>query len=194
MSLDLDYPDGATPLDADELASLIPGHITTQGELNEWEQLNILQGEEWARKQSKEILDEGFVRQLHERMFGETWRWAGEFRRSDKNIGVDWRRIAVDLRNLLDDVRYQVEHGTFPSDEIAVRFHHRLVAIHPFPNGNGRHARLMADLLIQRLGRPRFSWGRHNLVDAGATRAQYIAALRAADGHDYAPLLAFARS
>lgn len=194
MTLILDYPAGATPLDADELASLIPGHINAQRDLNEWEQLNILQGEEWASKQRKEILDEGFLRQLHKRMFDQTWRWAGEFRRSDKNLGVDWRRIAVDLRNLLDDVRYHVAHGTFSADEIAVRFHHRLVFIHPFPNGNGRHARLMADLLIQRLGQPRFSWGRHSLVDAGATRPQYIAALQAADAHDYAPLLAFARS
>jgi Fic-DOC domain mobile mystery protein B len=107
---------------------------------------------------------------------------------------VDWRRVPVDLRNLLDDVRYHMEHGTYPADEIAMRFHHRLVAIHPFPNGNGRHARLMADLLVQRLGRPRFSWGSQGLVEESATRDQYIAALRAADARDYAPLLAFARS
>ena len=129
MPINLEYPPGATPLDADELASLIPGHITTQGELNEWEQLNILQGETWARKQRKEILNEAFVRQLHKQMFGETWRWAGEFRKSDKNIGVDWLKIAVELRKLFDDVHYQIEHASYPPDEIAVRFHHRLVAI-----------------------------------------------------------------
>jgi Fic-DOC domain mobile mystery protein B len=195
----LDYPPGATPLDADELASLLPGHITTQGELNEWEQLNILQGEQWARKQRKGILSEAFLRQLHKQMFGETWRWAGEFRKSDKNIGIDWLKIGVELKKLLDDVRYQVEHGSFPVDEIAVRFHHRLVAIHPFPNGNGRHARLMADLLIERLGQPRFTWGQRslnagNLVNANETRQCYIAALQAADARDIAPLLAFARS
>lgn len=193
MAVNLDYPPGATPLDADELTSLIPGHITTQGELNEWEQLNIVQGEEWARKQRKEILNETFVRQLHKQMFGETWRWAGEFRKSDKNIGVDWLKIGVELKKLLDDVRYQIEHGSFPADEIAVRFHHRLVAIHPFPNGNGRHARLMADLLAERLGQPRFSWGSRNLINASDTRRNYIAALQAADARDYAPLLAFAR-
>lgn len=194
MAINLDYAPGATPLDADELASLIPGHITTQGELNEWEQLNIVQGDTWARKQRKEILDEGFLRRLHKQMFGETWRWAGTFRKSDKNIGVDWLRIGVEVKNLLDDVRYQIENNSLPPDEIAVRFHHRLVAIHPFPNGNGRHARLMADLLAERLGRPRFTWGSASLVDANETRQRYIAALQAADARDIAPLLAFARS
>ncbi len=194
MSVNVDYPAGATPLDADELASLIPGHITSQAELNEWEQLNIVQGDGWARKQRKEMLNEGFLRQLHKQMFGETWRWAGEFRKSDKNIGVDWLKIGVELKKLLDDVRYQIEHGSFVADEIAVRLHHRLVAIHPFPNGNGRHARLLADLVVERLGQPRFSWGSRNLVDASETRQRYIAALQAADARDIAPLLAFARS
>lgn len=193
MTIDLSYPSGATPLDGDELASLIPGHLTTQSELNEWEQLNIQHGEDWARKQRKEILTEAFVRQLHKQMFGETWRWAGKFRQSDKNIGVNWLRIGVELKKLLDDVRYQVEHCSFPADEIAVRFHHRLVFIHPFSNGNGRHARLMADLLVERLGRLRFTWGSRNLVDASETRQRYIAALQAADARDYALLLAFAR-
>lgn len=194
MSVRLDYPPGATPLDADELASLIPGHITTQGELNEWEQLNIVQGEQWARKQRKEILNEGFLRQLHKQMFGETWKWAGDFRKSDKNIGVDWLYIGVELKKLLDDVGYQVEHSAFPGDEIAVRFHHCLVAIHPFPNGNGRHARMMADLLVERLGKARFTWGSKSLVDPNDTRKQYIAALQAADARNIAPLIAFARS
>jgi Fic-DOC domain mobile mystery protein B len=194
MPINFDYAPGATPLDADELSSLIPGHITTQGELNEWEQLNIVQGDTWARKQRKEILDEGFLRRLHQQMFGKTWRWAGTFRQSDKNIGVDWLHIGVELKKLLDDVRYQVANGSLPPDEIAVRFHHRLVAIHPFPNGNGRHARMMADLLAERLGRPRLTWGSASLIDANETRQRYIAALQAADARDIAPLLAFARS
>jgi Fic-DOC domain mobile mystery protein B len=193
-TVNLDYPPDATPLDADELASLIPDHLTTQAELNEWEQLNIVEGDKWARKQRKEILTETFLRQLHKQIFGETWRWAGEFRKSDKNIGVDWLHIGVELKKLLDDVRYQVEHGSFPVDEIAIRFHHRLVAIHPFPNGNGRHARMVADLLVERLGKSRFSWGSHSLVDANDTRRNYIIALQAADARDMGPLLAFARS
>ena len=185
---------GATALDAEELASLIPGHITTQGELNEWEQLNILQGEAWARKQRNGILNEAFVRQLHKQMFGETWRWAGSFRKSDKNIGVDWLKVGVELKKLLDDTHYQIEHASYPPDEIAVRFHHRLVFIHPFPNGNGRHARQMADLLVEQLGQPRFTWGSRSLVDATDTRQSYITSLQAADVRNYAPLLAFARS
>lgn len=197
--VNFDYPPGATPLDADELASLIPAHLTKQAELNEWEQLNIGEGDKWARKQRRDILGEDFLRQLHRRMFDQTWKWAGEFRKSDKNIGVDWRYIGVELKKLFDDVRYQIEHATFAADEIAVRFHHRLVAIHAFPNGNGRHARLMADLLAERLGQPRFTWGSRRLVnesltDASPVRRDYIAALQAADARDIAPLLAFARS
>lgn len=194
MTINLEYPPGATPLDADERASLIPGHITNQRELNEWEQLNILQGEAWAGKQRKEILSEAFVRQLHKQMFGDTWRWAGQFRKSDKNIGVDWLKISVELRKLLDDVAEQIAHTSYPPDEIAVRFHHRLVAIHPFPNGNGRHARLMADLRVERLGQARFTWGSRGLVDASATRKAYIAALQAADARDYVSLIVFGRS
>jgi Fic-DOC domain mobile mystery protein B len=194
MALNLDYLPGATPLETDELASLIPRHITTQGELNEWEQLNIEQGETWARRQRADILNEAFVRQLHQQMFSETWHWAGSFRKSNKNIGVEWQHISVKLRDLFNDVRYQIDHKTYPPDDIAARFHHRLVAIHPFPNGNGRHARMMADLLIQKLGQPRFTWGSKSITAATETRARYIQALRAADGGDIQPLLAFVRS
>ncbi len=194
MAVNLEYLPGATPLDADELDCLIPKHITTQGELNEWEQLNILQGEAWARRQRKDILNEVFVRQLHKEMFGETWSWAGSFRQSDKNIGVEWQQVGVKLHDLLKDVHYQIEHATYRPDEIATRFHHRLVLIHPFPNGNGRHARMMADLLIQKLGQPRFTWGSKSLTEATETRSRYIAALRAADSGDIQPLLLFVRS
>ena len=120
MAINLDYPPGATPLDPDEIAGLIPGHIATQGELNEWEQQNIQHGDDWARKQHKEILNEAFVRQLHKQMFGETWRWAGEFRKSDKNIGVHWLQIGVELKKLLDDAHYQIERATYPPEELAV--------------------------------------------------------------------------
>jgi Fic-DOC domain mobile mystery protein B len=202
VAINLDYPPGATPLDGDELASLIPGHLTTQGELNEWEQLNLVQGENWAQRQRgqrKEILSEAFLCQLHKQMFGETWKWAGVFRKTDKSIGVDWLQIGVEIKKLLDDTHYQIAQASYPPDEIAVRFHHRLVAIHPFPNGNGRHARLMADLLVERLGLHRFTWGLRSLtsgslVDTGEIRQRYIAALQAADRRDITPLLAFARS
>ena len=166
-----EYAQGATPIDPDEMAGLIPTHITTQGELNEWEQTNILQGLKWAlRQKRRELLDEGFVRDLHQHMLGQTWKWAGQFRKSDKNIGVDWLQVPTQLRNLLEDVKAQIECHAYEADEIALRFHHRLVWIHPFANGNGRHARLMADLLIGRLGQPAFSWGGQSLVNASEKR------------------------
>jgi Fic-DOC domain mobile mystery protein B len=127
-------------------------------------------------------------------MLGEVWRWAGKFRTSERNIGIPYWEIPVALRILLDDTRAWIEFKSYPRDEIAVRFHHRLVQIHPFPNGNGRHSRLMADLLVMRLGAERFSWGRESLGDAGSVRGRYIQALKACDRHDIAPLLTFARS
>ncbi len=195
--MDFVYPPGATPLDPDEAAGLIPIHITTQGDLNAWEQLNIVQGDRWAARQNKrELLDEGFVRDLHRAMFNKTWRWAGIFRNSNKNIGVDWTQVSVKLRELLENTRYQIDRTVYEADEIAVRFHHQLVWVHAFPNGNGRHARLMSDLLAMRLGRPRLSWGSDSstIHSAGQLREQYIAGLRAADQGHIGELLAFARS
>jgi Fic-DOC domain mobile mystery protein B len=189
-----EHDDAATPLTEEELAGLIPSYVTLRPELNEVEQANILEAEEWAFTRERDVLDEGFLKNLHKRMFGRVWKWAGTLRRSEKNIGVDAYQISVDLRKLLDDCRFWIEHETYEPDEIAARFHHRLVLIHPFPNGNGRHARTAADLLLVRLGRPRFTWGRANLVSAGKNRTTYIAALHAADKHDIAPLLAFVRS
>lgn len=188
---------GATPLDPDEAAGLVPTHITTQGDLNAWEQANILQGDRWARRQKKrDLLDEGFVRELHKKMFDQTWEWAGTFRKSNKNIGVDWPQISLKLRDLLDNTRYQIEHQVFDPDEIVVRFHHQLVWIHAFPNGNGRHARLMADILTVRLGLPNMTWGGGTvaLTSVGAVREAYLTALRAADRGHFERLIQFARS
>jgi len=191
-----DEPEGTTPLDPDEAAGLRLTHITTRDELNRWEQENIATGEAWAfGRRHREVLDEGFMRRLHKRMFGQVWRWAGEFRRSGKNIGVDWLQIPIELRKLCDDVRAWLEFGSYSPDEIAARFHHRMVSIHLFANGNGRHARTMTDLLlVQRLQRPRFTWGSGNLIDPDEVRRRYIDALRAADRGEYALLLAFVRS
>lgn len=195
MVTHFEYAPSATPLDPDEAAGLLARHITTQAELNEWEQTNILEGLHWALKQGKrDLLDEAFARELHRRMFSKTWKWAGQFRQTDKNIGVDWLQVPVQLRNLLADVKAQIEFKSFPPDELVLRFHHRLVWIHPFANGNGRHARLMADLLIKRLGLPAFNWGGQALVSAGEKRQRYLDALHAADARDYQPLLRFARS
>jgi Fic-DOC domain mobile mystery protein B len=168
--------------------------ITLRSELNAAEQDNILEAETWAFRRRRDVLDETFLNNLHRRMFGHVWQWAGEYRRSDKNIGVEWHRIPMEFRRLLDDGRFWVQNESFGPDEIAARFHHKLVWIHCYPNGNGRHGRLATDLLLAFMDRSRFSWGRTNMTDASETRQRYVAALRSADGHDFAPLMEFVRS
>jgi len=194
--MNFDYPEGATPLDPDEARGLLLSHITSRSELDRWEQENIAEAESWAfRRTPRDILSDGFIKSLHKKMFGTVWRWAGDFRTTGKNIGVPSWQIVAELRNLCADCSTWIEHDTYPPDEIAVRFHHRLTVIHPFPNGNGRHARLMTDImLVHLLKQQRFSWGSGNLVNAGECRQQYINALRDADRQDYAALLAFVRS
>jgi Fic-DOC domain mobile mystery protein B len=186
--------DAATPLHPEEREGLIPSYIALRGEVNAAEQENILEAEGWAFRRRRTVLEERFLNELHRRMYGRIWRWAGQYRRSDKNVGVDWLTIPQHLRQLLDDVRFWFENGSHEPDETAARFHHKLVWIHCYPNGNGRHARLAADLLLVSMDRPRFSWGSANLIDVNETRRRYVAALRAADGHDIAPLLEFVRS
>ena len=188
-----DNPD-ETLLEPDERRQLLLPHIATRAQLNEAEQQNITDAAAWAFGRRRDVLSEAFLLSLHKRMMGRVWRWAGKIRESDRNIGVAFHQIRPQLRLLIEDARYWLENGTFPPDEIAVRFHHRLVLIHPFPNGNGRHGRLAADLLAVRLGLRRFTWGSGNLLEPVETRRQYIAALRAADAHEIGPLLAFSRS
>ncbi|AMV71526.1 toxin, Fic family [Desulfuromonas sp. DDH964] len=194
--MNFDYPAGATPIDPDEAQGLLLPHIRTREELDRWEQENISEAEDAVlRRKQKDILTEKYARDLHKRMFGNVWRWAGDFRRSQKNIGIEWMQVPVALRQLFQEVNGWLEYQSYPPDEIAARFHHRLVAIHAFANGNGRHARLMADvLLVHLLGQKRFSWGQENLTNAGECRRRYIEALQAADRHDYGPLLVFVRS
>lgn len=188
-------PDDATPLEAEERDGLKQTWITTRADLNEAEQANIDEATGWAIHRShSNLLTEGFVFGLHKRMLGDVWAWAGTTRRTEKNIGVDPREIHVRLGGLLRDIAYGVERETYGPDELAMRLHHGLVFIHPFPNGNGRHARLMADLLVERLGGAPFSFGGGSLRDIGELRKAYVDALRAADDHDFGPLLAFARS
>lgn len=187
--------EAATPLTPEEREALIPSYITLRRELNEAEQIGIADADRWAfSRRRADVLDEAFLRRLHKRMFGAVWKWAGRFRTTPRNIGVEAWKIGPDLRTLVDDARYWIGRETYPPDEIAVRFHHRLVFIHPFPNGNGRLSRLAADMLAVQLDRPRFRWGSGNLVAVADLRRRYVDALRAADGGDIAPLLAFARS
>ena len=191
-----DYPEGATPIDEHEKQGLLIDHISTHEELNEWEQRNMTDAYSWLdRTRRKDILSEEFIRKLHEEMFGKVWAWAGKYRRTDKNIGVDWTQISVRFRELLNDAQYWIYHQTYSPDDIATRFHHRLVFIHLFPNGNGRHARVMTDVLLEKvLKQEPFSWGSGNLFEEGDVRATYIQALRSADGYDYQPLIDFVRS
>lgn len=193
MALTLHTPPGATPLDADETAGLLPKGIATRGQLDEYEAANIAEAMTWAARRRRDVLADGFLPELHRRMFGRVWRWAGKFRTSGKNIGIAPHDITTALRDLVEGVRAQLAAGRMPADEIAARFHHRMTRIHPFANGNGRHARLATDLLREQLGEPRFSWGAADLQHAGGARERYIDALRAADGGDYRPLIAFLR-
>ena len=191
--------EGATPLDPDDLRDLIPEHVTNQDQLNEWEHANILQAEKWAyARKHRDVLSILFMRLLHKKMFDKTWNWAGKIRLKQTNIGVIWHQIPVQLKLLCDDFEYYLLNKNYDADELAVRFHHRLVLIHAFPNGNGRHARVMANLLALNLGRRRFTWGLSNklstLTSAGAVRNEYLAALRQADKGEIAPLVAFSRS
>ncbi|MBI3936222.1 MAG: mobile mystery protein B [Betaproteobacteria bacterium] len=189
------YPPGATPLDPDEATGLIPAHIVTQRQLNEWELANILEGERWAfARKRKSLLSIQFIRTLHKRMFGDTWRCAGTFRTTEKNIGVAPVNIQPELGKLFADVGARLQYKSRSLDETAARFHHRLTWIHPFANGNGRIARTMTDLLLVQNGAEHFTWGAGDLVAEGDVRARYIGALRAADAKDYGPLLAFVRS
>lgn len=185
--------DGVTPLESEEVEQLIPSHIESRAELNAWEQRNIAAAVEWlhARRPRGPILTLEFLKELHRRMFDETWLWAGKFRTTEKNIGVPVHSIQESLHNLLDDVTYWLEHGTYSEDEICIRLHHRLVHIHPFPNGNGRHGRLMVDALREERGLVAFTWGSGDLVKQGSVREAYMGALRAADAGDYDPLSRF---
>ena len=184
-----------TQLDPDEAQGLKFKHITTRSELNRLEQANIQSGIAWMRRSRRtDLLSESYVRGLHKRLFGEVWSWAGTFRRTGKNIGVDPPRIAVELRTLLDNMQYWFDNETYAPREAVIRFHHRLTAIHPFSNGNGRHARIMADALLIKLYRlPAVDWaGGQDIHSMGDRRKSYVQALRAADGGDYEPLLTFA--
>lgn len=191
--------EGATPLEQDELNGLIPSHITTQENLNEWEHANILTAEKWAyARKHGDLLSISFIRLLHRKMFDQTWEWAGQFRTRQTNIGIVYHQIPSQLQLLCDDVKYHCLSGTYSADEIAVRFHHRLVLIHAFPNGNGRHSRLMANLLALQLGKKRFTWGLSSklasLTTTGTLRSNYLSALRQADQGNIIPLMDFSRS
>jgi Fic-DOC domain mobile mystery protein B len=199
MGIKLDYIGGQTPLDEIEISGLKIKTITTVGELNEHEQNNIEEAFHWALNRKiplETLLTREWIFNMHYRMFNKVWDWAGEKRTSNKNIGVDKYAIDPALIHMLDDIKYWIDNRTFDPVEIAIRFKHRLVSIHCFPNGNGRHARLCADILIKQLtGRDGFTWGsHHSLYQESELRSAYIDALKKADTGDYQPLIEFAGS
>lgn len=198
MGLDLEYIDGQTPIDDEEKEGLLIETISTKAELDEFEQLNIEEALQWAFGKkfiSKQVFTEKFIRNLHKRMYGNIWAWAGTFRKTDKNIGVDKHQIPMNLKVLCDDALYWSENSTYPPEEIAIRFKHRLVSIHCFPNGNGRHSRMMADIIIEKLfDKEPFSWGAGNLSKANDARTTYLKAVKQADLGEYQQLLAFSIS
>ena len=197
MGLEFNYIDGQIPLSEEEKEGIKVKSITTRTELDELEQLNIEKAIEWILKKrlkQEKILSEEFIKLLHTKMFGDVWEWAGSFRKSDKNIGVNWTMICMQLRMLLDDTKYWIENKTFSPDKIAIRFKHRLVSIHCFPNGNGRHSRIMADIIIESIfGLNIFTWNNSNLINANNTRSEYIDSIKKADEGIIEPLLKFAR-
>jgi len=198
MGLNLHYDKGQTPLDEDEKEDLLIPTIATRTELDEFEQANILDAIEWSTRLKPDIpqiLNISFLRELHRRMFSEVWAWAGSFRQTNKNMGVDKYLVEQELHKLLQDGKFWIEHQVYPADEIAVRLKHRTVSIHPFPNGNGRHSRIYSDIIVSKgLRRPVFSWGGKEINHPGEARNIYLKALKAADEGDYRPLIEFARS
>jgi Fic-DOC domain mobile mystery protein B len=189
-----EQPPNATPLGHDELANLrVP--IVNRAQLNTLEANNVALGHRWAQRSRKACFQPDFLTELHTRMFGEVWTWAGQYRLHDVNIGnTEPHQIEVAVHQVFDDARAWIEYKSFELAEIAIRLHHRLVLIHPFVNGNGRSTRLMADVAAKRLGLNPFSWGADSLAETGEARAAYVAALQAADNHDLGPLLVFAQS
>lgn len=198
MGLSLTYDEGQTPLGEEEKEGLKIKSITTQDELDEFEQLNIEKAVAWtiqSQFQPEKILTEKFIRKVHKKMFGDTWKWAGEFRKSDKNIGSNWTQIAILLKTLIDDTNFWIQNQTYSPEEIAIRFKHRIVSIHCFPNGNGRHSRLMADIIIESyFGKEVFSWHNTKMNKPHKTRKKYIKTLIAADLGDIKPLIDFAKN
>lgn len=181
MAIEIKYENGATPLDENELKWLIPWHLTLQKELNDWEALNMVKWRKWWEKSKFEILSEQYINRLHKEMFCDTWDWAWKYRTSNKNIGVDYKHIPMELRNLIDDVKYWLNSDSIDEKRIAIRLHHRLVKIHLYANWNWRHARLVADIFLKKRNLNPIVWKQE-------LRNEYIDALKKADDNDYGPI------
>jgi Fic-DOC domain mobile mystery protein B len=198
MGLEFAFEEGQTQLDEEEKEGLKIKSISSRGDLDEYEQQNIEKAIQWTMMRSFKplhVFSVDFVCNVHKRMYADVWAWAGNFRKTNKNIGVDYWLIPSELQILVDDSIFWFLHNTFEPDEIAIRFKHRIVSIHCFANGNGRHSRLMADIIIEKLyKRPVFTWGTGLFKNSNLARMAYIKAIQEADGGNIKPLLEFARS
>lgn len=182
---------GQTPID--DLSGLKVKGITTQAELNAHEAENIRKavlkylGAKPTRRSAK--FDVRWALRLHAEMFGHIWQWAGQPRTQELNIGSPPHQVSVDLLNLLEDLKVWQKSG-MPLQEQAVRLHHRAVKIHPFLNGNGRWSRLLANIWLKLHGAAPIDWPEAVIGTSSVVRDEYIAAIKAADNHDFAPLKA----
>ena len=193
-------PEGATPLDADEIQGLLIDTISTQAELNFAEQQSIIESSKWIFETNhRNLLTDQFFQKLHKKMFQSVWNWAGKYRTTNKNIGVDYHNISIEIKKLCDDCQYWIEHESYDWTELAARFHHRLVWIHPFANGNGRFSRILTDILLRRHQQLSLTWGRNtypkdDLTDESNLRTEYILSLHEADNRRFQKLIHFIRS
>ncbi len=198
MGLSLEYIHSTTLLSPEEMGGLKIKSISTQGELDEFEQQNIEKAIQWTfgkKLNPASLVSEKFILEIHKRMFSDVWKWAGKFRKTEKNLGIPSFKIPTELKILLDDTVFWIQNDTYSTDEICIRFKHRLVSIHCFSNGNGRHSRLMADLITERIFQiPVFTWGMKTYTSNLSAREIYLSAIKSADKLDYKPLLEFARS
>ncbi|MCB0526744.1 MAG: mobile mystery protein B [Lewinellaceae bacterium] len=194
--MELKYTDGQTPIDEEEKLELRIKSISTMAELDEFEQQNIEEAMEWMLARNfkpEDVVQLEFILSVHKRMFHHVWKWAGMFRNTDKNLGVPFYKIRQELQNLIEDCKFWIIQKTYSNEEISIRFKHRLVSIHLFPNGNGRHSRLMADILLKSLDTDQtFTWGNKSLRK-GDERSLYLHSLKKADNGDIKPLLKFSK-
>jgi Fic-DOC domain mobile mystery protein B len=190
-----DQPEGATPLD--DISGLLRRDITTRGQLDEAETLNILGAVDWIeRGRLRDVFTVDFYERLHSRMYDDVWEWAGDLRSvtgARPNIGVPPEMVPIELGRVAMEFNWEWQN----SDQtnllpFIAKYHHALVWVHPFNNGNGRWSRLACDVVMKRLAKkPLITWATDTLnVDSGE-RSQYINALKMADDFDLAPLVEY---
>jgi Fic-DOC domain mobile mystery protein B len=194
MGLKLEPKFGDIELSPEEMDLLIPAHISNRKQLDQAEQYNIEEAIQWLfslrKLDAEKLFSVEFQDLLHKKMFADVWKWAGKQRSKETNIGIKPRHISVERKKLNEDALFWFENNTWDPTEMALRFHHRLVQIHCYPNGNGRHARIIADIILERLyKKEQLIWAQTDLINESEGRRAYITALKAADKGDYSLLL-----